>query len=228
MEIKARFTNRVIYTSEKQTMREAVEDAVRAKVSLRSADLRSAYLQGADLRSAYLRSAYLRSADLRSADLRSADLQGADLRSADLQGADLRSADLQGAYLQGADLRSADLRSAYLQGAYLQPIKQDFFEVLLAVPNEIALVEGRVNGRVYEGDCACLVGTIANLRKCEYTKIEGLAPQGSRPIERFFLGIETGDTPADNQFSKIAVDWIDEFSSKLDADVASRSTKEAG
>ena len=58
-----------IYSSEKETIKEALEEAVKNK-----ADLRLANLSSADLRSANLRSANLSSANLRLADLSSADL----------------------------------------------------------------------------------------------------------------------------------------------------------
>ena len=99
MEIKNlnRYTNEVIYSCEAETIKEAVEEAVK---------------EGAYLRGAYLRGAYLRGADLEGADLEGADLEGADLGDADLRGADLGGADLRGAYLEGADLEDADLRGA--------------------------------------------------------------------------------------------------------------------
>jgi hypothetical protein len=75
------------YESENATIKDAVEKAVQGKVSLRSADLRSANLYSADLRSANLYSANLSSADLRSANLSSANLYSANLSSADLRSA---------------------------------------------------------------------------------------------------------------------------------------------
>jgi pentapeptide repeat protein len=126
IEIRNWRTNEVIYRSETATsVKEAVEQAVAARVSLRSADLRSADLESADLRSANLESANLESANLRSANLRSANLESADLysanlRSADLESADLRSADLYSADLYSADLYSADLESANLRSADLR------------------------------------------------------------------------------------------------------------
>jgi hypothetical protein len=183
------------------------------------ADLSGADLSGADLSGADLRDADLSGADLRDADLRDADLSGADLRDADLSGADLRRA-----YLRGADLRGADLSGAYLSGAYLrgadlrgadlEPIKKDFFEVLSQAVNEIsylekAIIEGRINGSTYEGECACLCGTIENAGNKE------IARDASRPIEIFFLSIKKGDTPENNQFSKIVLEWLQEFKMSL-------------
>jgi hypothetical protein len=82
------------------------------------------------------------------------------------------------------------------------------------VPHEVlglrqALVEGRVDGSAYEGECACFVGTVANLRRCNYEEIPELQPDSGRPTERFFLGIKKGDTPETSHFSKLAVEWID-------------------
>jgi hypothetical protein len=151
-------------------------------------------------------------------DLRGADLRGADLSDAVLRGAVLSDADLRGADLRGAVLRDADLSDADLSGADLEPIRVDFFDVLLRgstngeVPYLIAaLKEGRVNGSSYEGECACLVGTFANAKKCNYREIVDLKPDSSRPAERFFLGIKEGDTPETNPISKIAVEWAEEF-----------------
>jgi hypothetical protein len=78
IEIKSIF-GKVLFTyeAENATIKDAVEQAVREKVSLMYANLRSANLRSANLRSANLRSADLYSADLRSANLRSADLYSA-------------------------------------------------------------------------------------------------------------------------------------------------------
>ena len=77
---------KVLFKSDKETIKETLIEAIKKGIDLRDADLRDAYLRGA----------YLRDADLRDADLRDADLRGAYLRDADLRGADLR-----GAYLRG-------------------------------------------------------------------------------------------------------------------------------
>jgi len=186
-----------------------LRDANLIGANLHGANLRDANLHGADLRDAYLSGANLSDADLHGADLRDADLRDADLRDADLHGADLRDADLH-----GADLRDANLRDADLHGADLTPVRDDFWAVLSSAPAEVmglrtALVEGRVAGSNYEGECACLVGTIANLRGCEYTKIPNLVPDSRRPAEVWFLMIGKGATPENNAAAKQAVAWID-------------------
>ena len=142
-----------------------------------------------------------------------ADLSDADLSGAYLSGAYLRGANLRGAYLSGAYLRGANLRGANLRGANLLPIKADFIEVISRAPLEVpaliaALKEGRVDGSTYEGSCACLVGTIANVRGIEYREF---SPDSSRPAERFFLAIKRGDTPETNEASRIALEWAEQW-----------------
>ena len=183
--------------------------------NLSGASLSSAYLSSADLSSADLSSAELSSANLRGADLRSTNLSGADLSSAYLRGADLSDAYLRGANLSGADLRGANLRGANLSDADLRGQKNDFWAILLHAPAEIqglrlALIEGRVDGSTYEGPCACLVGTIANVRNANYQDI-GIKPDSSRPAEQWFMYIKKGDTPETNQISRFTVEWLDEF-----------------
>jgi hypothetical protein len=42
-----------------------------------------------------------------------------------------------------------------------------------------------------------------------------LAPDCNRPIERLFLVIKTGDTPETNQVSRLAVEWLDEWTASI-------------
>jgi hypothetical protein len=120
---------------------------------------------------------------------------------------------LRGANLERANLEGANLRGANLEEANLEPIRSDLHSVLDSAPQEVtgllaALRAGKIDGSTYEGDCACLVGTIANVRGCSY-KI--LAPDHSRPAERWFLAIRTGDTPASSQIARITESWIQEW-----------------
>lgn len=149
-------------------------------------------------------------------------LRGANLVGASLVGADLSDANLVGASLRGADLRGADLGDANLSGANLTPIRDDVWAVLSAAPAEVpalreAIAAGRIAGSCYEGECACLVGTIANARHCRYDAIPGLAPDSSRPAERFFLAIRRGDTPGMSQFSRLALEWCDDWLGRMRA-----------
>jgi hypothetical protein len=194
---------------------------------LRGADLTDADLTGAVLRGAVLRGAVLAGADLRGADLRGADLRGADLRGADLRGADLTDAVLTGAVLAGADLRGAvltdaDLTGAVLTDADLTPIRDDVWSILDAAPAEVpalleALRAGRFDGSHYEGECACLVGTLANARKCDYESIPGLEPDSNRPAERWALAIRKGHTPDNNPVAAITAKWVEEWMAKREA-----------
>lgn len=148
--------------------------------------------------------------------LESAVRRGKVLRGANLRGANLRDADLS-----DADLSDAVLSDAVLRGAVLRDQKNDFWEILLRAPTEIAglraaLVEGRVDGSTYEGACACLVGTIANVRGVNYQTV-GIKPDSSRPAERWFMGIRKGDKPETSQISAITVEWLDEFVGLINA-----------
>jgi hypothetical protein len=103
-EIRSWHDNRLLYSGDFQSLRNAVEAAVRAGADLAGARLDEASLAGADLAGADLAGA-----DLAGADLAGARLVGADLDGADLAGADLAGADLAGANFYGADLYGADL-----------------------------------------------------------------------------------------------------------------------
>jgi uncharacterized protein YjbI with pentapeptide repeats len=215
------------YEKENNTIKETVLEALNIGADLSGANLRGANLSGADLIYANLSDADLRGADLSDADLSGANLIDANLSDADLRGANLRDADLSGANLSGANLSDADLRGANLIdadliGADLSVFKTDLWSILLQAKKEIlglkdALINGKVDGSTYEGECACLVGTIANVAKVNYKNLIGIKTDISRPIERFFLCIKKNDTPETSQFSKLAVDWIEEFEVYLNA-----------
>jgi len=139
------------------------------------------------------------------------------LRGADLSGADLRGAYLRDAYLSGADLSGADL-----SGADLSAFRDDIWAVLSSAPVEArvvrsALLEGKIDGSVYEGDCCCLVGTLGKAKGCEYNRIPGLTPDGSRLAEVWFYGIKTGDTPETNPMCKQAYEWVDEWITRMES-----------
>ena len=121
IEIRNRWTGSVVfeYTKERNTIAEAVLEAIRCGANLCGADLRDANLRDANLCDADLRGADLCGANLRGADLRGADLRGANLCGAGLRGANLCDADLRGANLCDADLCDAGLCGAGLRGANL-------------------------------------------------------------------------------------------------------------
>ena len=157
----------------------------------------------------------LSEANLSDANLSDANLSKADLSEANLSKADLRWADLGRADLSKADLSKADLSDANLSEANLSAIKADFLMKMMQQPFEVAglrqfLINGKINGSSYTGECACFVGSMQKLatisgRKCV---LEELA---SSPTERFFMGIQTGDTPETNGAAKMVLVWIDEF-----------------
>jgi alkylated DNA nucleotide flippase Atl1 len=196
------------------------------RAMLADADLAHADLHGADLRGTSFRGACLRGADLYGADLRGANLYGTDvqgaifcganLEGANLEGTDLRDANFEGANIEGVDFRGADLKGTDLRDADLTAIKYDVWSILSSAKDEIAglvraLKEGKVDGSTYIGDCACLVGTVANIRGVGYDQMPSIKPDGSRPAERWFMGIRKGDTPETSQISAITLEWIEEF-----------------
>ena len=144
------------------------------------------------------------------------------------EGVRLLRANLDGANLDGANLVGANLYGASLVGANLYGAKADFYAVLDLAQAEVpglymALVDGRINGSTYTGECACLVGTIANVRHCNYVALEGLTPDGDRPAERLFLAIKKGDTPENNQVSAIVKGWMESYMASKGINVPKRT-----
>jgi len=193
--------------------------------NLSAADLSAANLSAADLSDANLSAADLSDANLSAANLRAANLSAADLSDANLSAADLRAANLSAANLSAANLRAANLSAADLSAADLQPIRADFYDVLSWAPAEVpaliaALKEGRVDGSTYTGTCACLVGTIANVRGVD---VDTLPQDSYRPIERFFMSIRQGDTPETNQHAAVALGWAETWLASMQAAFAPKS-----
>jgi uncharacterized protein YjbI with pentapeptide repeats len=240
IEIKNRWNGSVLFSVEATSMKEAVEVAVKSGSDLSDSDLRGSNLSGSDLKGSDLRGSDLKGSDLSDSDLRGSDLRGSDLRGSDLSGSDLRDSDLRGSdlsdsnlsgsnlsdsnlsdsNLSGSNLSGSDLSDSNLRGSNLRPIRDDLWAILCSAPSEVvglrqALLDGKVDGSTYEGDCACLVGTLAKVKGCPYTEIPGLAPKSSRPAERFFAAIKPGDTPDTSQFSKLTVEWVDEWLKKM-------------
>ncbi len=139
---------------------------------------------------------------------------------ANLSSANLSSADLRSANLRFANLRFANLSSADLSSADLSDIKEDFFKRLKIAKGEVVglydyIIRGKINGQAYTGDCACFVGTIANLRHEGYENLSiPLKPESSSLTEKWFLAIYKGDTPQSNQVSLITSQWCEEFMRK--------------
>jgi hypothetical protein len=77
------------------------------------------------------------------------------------------------------------------------------------------LIEGQVDGTQYEGECACLLGTIGKGSiKCinKIAKTISFYEKGlHNPCEQWFWNIREGDTPNNNFFAKHAVKLIDQI-----------------
>lgn len=154
--------------------------------------------------------------NLIEADFSNQDLSNAKFCNANLVDVDLREANLSNADFTGCILQGSKVTLEQLLVANLSQIKADLFNVLSNAPNEIkiiknALINGKIEGMDYFGDCCCLIGTIAKARDCDIEDIPGIIPDIQRPIERWFLAIKGGDTPQNNVFSAITLMWIDEF-----------------
>jgi hypothetical protein len=150
IQIKHRWTQKIIYEANCDTIKNALEKAVKEDTDLRYAHLSYAHLEGADLGGADLGGADLEGADLGGADLGGAYLGGADLEGADLGGAYLEGAHLEGADLEGADLGGADLSYAHLEGAKNYANNHDFlFELMRRLPRkEIKKSEWEILGQL--------------------------------------------------------------------------------
>ena len=128
--IKDRYSGRVLFETEAETLKDAVEEAVTLQVSLTCADLRNADLGGAWLAQAELSCADLSGANLFKAVLWRATLIGTRFYNVDLRYANFRYANLKKAVLQSSnlicaqflesDLTKADFRGSNLEFAELQ------------------------------------------------------------------------------------------------------------
>jgi uncharacterized protein YjbI with pentapeptide repeats len=113
-EIKSHWSGAVLFSAETDSLKLAVELAVKSRAYLAGAYLARANLAGANLARADLAGAYLAGAYLAGANL-----AGANIARANLAGADLTRANIARANLTDADLAGADLAGAYLAGANL-------------------------------------------------------------------------------------------------------------
>ncbi len=134
LEIRHRFSGKIIYSAPAASLGALVESAVSWGIDLSHADLERIILPRADLSGAQFSGANLTKAMLVSTDLTGAKLAGATLASADMHGVILCKSNLAGAdlsdsnmtmangawaFLAGADLSEANLTNANLTGANL-------------------------------------------------------------------------------------------------------------
>lgn len=106
--------------------------------------------------------------------------------------------------------------------------REDLRAVLETSPKQAtgllaAIEEGRIEGASYYGTCACLIGTLAGLkrplseeasqdvneRRDWLTAVR--APDMYTPAESWFWEIATGDTPKTNTYSAKAALWVQEW-----------------
>jgi hypothetical protein len=230
--LKTRFTNQVqgcrLVAIDADLTDADLTDANLTRANLTRANLTRADLAGANLTRADLARANLTDADLTDADLTRANLAGVKLTDANLAGvkltdADLTDADLTDANLTRADLTDADLTDADLTDADLTSIEADIAAILAENPTEVAglleaLQQGRIDGTVYEGECACLVGTIAKLKSIDYRQL----PYDSfRPAEVWFFAIKEGQTPASSQIAATTEQWLIKWMAANPIDIVS-------
>ncbi len=179
-------------------------------------DLSERSLQAEDLEALDLRNVRANRADFRSACLRNVDFSST--FSDGLSGTNFEEADVTGMVVVGRDLKSARLSYEQLLTMNWDVVHADVVDILSRAAHEVpgllaALHAGTVNGTAYEGECACLVGTIAKLRGVHYRDLRnvGIKENSSRPAERFFLAVRKGDTPASNVYARLAATWLEAF-----------------
>ena len=136
-------------------------------------------------------------------DLSGVDLTGAYLSRVNLEGANLSGADLKGADFWRADLTRANLKGATLPSSWMEECSKDILSILRseALNGEVAflkkaLEEGRVDGSIYDEDCACLIGTLANAgdeNVYDFCNRIDRAMDSFSPAEQFFMLSKPGD-----------------------------------
>ena len=222
-EVLNRYTSEVQFTAEidcEESASRSIKLGLAIKWALASdANLVGANLINANLAGANLVGANLINANLAGANLAGANLVGANLAYANLAGANLVGANLAYANLTGANLINANLAGANLAGANNRRFKSDLWMILTMASKEVpalvrAMKSGKINGSTYEGECACLVGTIDKSRPKNVTPIPKVTDS---PAEQWFSMIKPGDKPGDNTGGgyalKVALGWIEEWQS---------------
>ena len=123
IQIKNRYTGAVIFECETDSLKLAVELAVKSRVNLSGADLSGVNLSGMDLSGADLYGADLSEVNLSRTNLYGMDLSGVNLYGANLSGANLSGANLSGVNLSGVNLSRTNLSKADLSKADLYGVK---------------------------------------------------------------------------------------------------------
>jgi hypothetical protein len=107
--------------------------------------------------------------------------------------------------------------------------RADYWSILDQAPAEVsglrqAIVEGRIDGNTYNGECSCLAGTIATVHGCAVEALReelGIETNADRPAEQWFIRIAKGDKPlpidtkewpSESVFRlSYALAWLDEW-----------------
>ena len=164
IEIKHRYTGKVIFSCECETIKECLKNAIEKQINLSWANLRGVNLNGVDLRGVDLSGVDLRGANLSWVDLSGVDLQWANLRGANLSGVNLNGVNLSGVDLRGVDLQWANLRGVNLSGVNLSGAKTDKRYVSVSCIGS----EKRMTTYCFEDDtvwCGCFTGTLAQFEE---------------------------------------------------------------
>ena len=152
LKIKDRHSGRILFETEAETLKGALEEAVISGVNLSCADLRNADVGGAYLAGAQLSNADFSGANLFGITLDRAVLIGAHFYSVDMRYANIRYANLKKVVLQnsalictcflGSNLTRANFRSSSLEGADMQDanLTGTYFDPRPMVPEEGSFV----------------------------------------------------------------------------------------
>ena len=90
IEIKHRYSGKVLYSSDAVSVKAAVAEAIKSGSNLRGSNLSGSNLRGSDLSYSNLSGSDLSYSDLSGSNLSGSDLSGSNLRYSDLRGSDLR------------------------------------------------------------------------------------------------------------------------------------------
>ena len=122
---------------------------------------------------------------------------------------------LDSSSVEALDSSSVEARGSWVgspsrHGTLQLDNRDDLWSILDLAPNEVgglrdALVNGRVDGSVYDGECCCIVGTLGKLGA------RGLTRDSDRPAERLFAPIAPGHTPENSPLVLVVVGWIDQW-----------------
>ena len=135
--------------------------------------------------------------------------------------------------------------------AFLAAAKAATFKAFDLLPSEVkafrqAVIEGRIDGRLYSGKCACLYGTLGKrVAGLPYNDDFSLLPVYHNKLhehysenlvalkeffyanfrhklnqfhveEEFFSVIHEGDTPTTSEYSALALSWVNQWMQQQD------------